>query len=375
MPNELPVIVAEIGTAHEGDLQRARDLIHAARDAGADMAKFQLVFAREILHQNAGSVDLPAGPIPLYERFQELERPISFYQDLQRLCQEAGIQFLCTPFGLESAGILRSMAVDSIKIASPELNFHPLLREVAGYGIPLILSTGVATIGDIAESLEVIHGGVERNVTLLHCVTAYPAPEEDYNVRVIPALANLLGVPVGISDHSVDPVLVPALATTEGATMIEKHITLAGSADGLDDAISLQPEQFAHMVRRVRAISAQLRDVAQDPVERRRLRLTLQAELADEYGTSRVEAVLGTGIKSLAKSEARNYGFTNRSIHGVTEIPAGTVLTEENTAILRTEKNLKPGLHPRYWQQICGVKTTNPIAAGQGITWEDVFSR
>ncbi len=371
----MPVIVAEIGTAHEGNLERARNLIHAARDAGANMAKFQLVLAREILHKNAGSVDLPAGPVPLYERFRELERPITFYQELQRICQDADIQFLCTPFGLESAGILRSMAVDSIKIASPELNYHQLLREVAGYSIPLILSTGVATVGDIAESLEVIRGVTECNVTLLHCVTAYPAPEEEYNVRVVPALANLLGSPVGISDHSIDPVLVPALATTEGATMIEKHITLAGSTDGLDDAISLKPDQFKQMVHRVRAISTQLHEAAEDPVELRRRRWELQKELSREYGEARVAAVLGTGIKELAQSESRNYGYTNRSIHAVSELPAGTVLSRENTAILRTEKNLRPGLHPRYWQQVWGAKTTRTVAAGEGIIWEDVLTR
>ncbi len=374
MTTALPLVIAEIGTAHGGDLHRARDLVIAARESGADLAKFQLVRAHEILHPASGTVELPGGRVPLYDRFLEIERPVEFYHALQEICRDNGIKFLCTPFGLESARLLRGLGVDSIKIASPELNYHQLLREVSSYGVPLVLSSGVATVADIAESLEVISGNSSHNVTLLHCVTSYPAPEEDYNLRVIPALRNLLGVPVGISDHSMDPILVPTLATTVGATIIEKHITLDRSNSGLDDPIALEPDQFRQMVQEVRRISAQLQEAATDPLELRRRKLLLQKEIQDRFGSARVETVLGNGVKTLAASEKRNYGYTNRSIHAMQDLPPGTTLNEGNCAILRTEKNLTPGLHPRYWERILGSRTTVAVTAGDGILWDHILN-
>lgn len=368
-----PRIVAEIGTSHNGDLDHARDLIHAARDAGADMAKFQFVLADEILHPKAGNVELPAGAVPLYERFQELERPAEFYVRLMELCEEAGIQFLCTPFGVESARILRRLGVQEFKIASPELNHLPLLRTVAGMHAGIILSSGVSTVADLAESLDIVRAGGARKITVLHCITAYPAPEEEYNLRAIPAISRVFGVPVGVSDHSLDPVLVPALATVTGATMIEKHITLRRSDHGLDDAIALEPGDFARMVREVRAISGQLRQGFGDPIESRRREVAITEELSRRYGEARVQAVLGTGVKHLAPSEQRNYGRTNRSIHAVVDIERGEALTERNAAILRSEKNLSPGLHPRYWDVILGKPLKGSVRAGDGINWVHVI--
>ncbi|TVR70388.1 MAG: spore coat protein [Spirochaetaceae bacterium] len=368
-------IVAEIGTSHEGNIDHARDLVHAARDAGADMAKFQFVLADEILHPRAGNVDIPLGAVPLYERFQELERPAEFYVRLMDLCQEAGIQFLCTPFGLESARILRRLGVQEFKIASPELNHLPLLRTVASMGVAIILSSGVSTVADLAESLDLVRLGGARKITILHCITAYPAPEEEYNLKAIPSMSNLFGVPVGVSDHSLDPVIVPALATLMGATMIEKHITLRKSDHGLDDAIALEPGDFARMVREVRAIAGQLKQGEGDPVELRRRQVVIREELSRRYGDERVRRVLGTGVKHLAPSEQRNYGRTNRSILAVTDLSPGDTITGENAAILRSEKNLSPGLHPRYWEVILGKRILRPVRAGEGISWPDILSR
>ncbi|MFW5796310.1 MAG: N-acetylneuraminate synthase family protein, partial [Alkalispirochaeta sp.] len=198
------------------------ELISAAKSAGADTAKFQLVRADEILHPLSGSVDLPGGSLPLYERFRELERDISFYQHIQETCTQEGIRFLCTPFGIESARMLRTLGVDEYKVASPELNHHPLLREISGYSKPIILSTGVARIRDIGETLDLLESlNVHVPIQLLHCVTSYPAREEEYNIRVLPAMRRIFGFPVGISDHSIDPILVPVLAAIYGAVTIE----------------------------------------------------------------------------------------------------------------------------------------------------------
>ncbi|MEX2442062.1 MAG: N-acetylneuraminate synthase family protein [Alkalispirochaeta sp.] len=370
----VPRIVAEIGTAHGGDLDRARELIEAAREAGADTAKFQLVRADEILHPRAGTIDLPGGSVPLYERFQELERSEEFYGKLQSACETAGLTFLCTPFGIGSARVLRHLSVPEYKIASPELNHIPLLREIGSYQKPVILSAGVATVRDIAEALSALPAN--QSVTVLQCITAYPAPEEEYNLRAIPALRDTFGVPVGVSDHSMDPILVPALATLQGAVMIEKHITQSRDNAGLDDPIALEPDQFQTMVKIVRRIAANLGNAARTgALEYHQMWMDHDQELKERFGTARVEKVLGSGVKRLAPSEERNYGFTNRSIHAIHDIEAGQLLRKDNIAVLRTEKNLSPGLHPRHWETILGCRTTNPVQSGQGITWDHLLSQ
>lgn len=370
-----PRIIAEIGTAHGGDLSLARELIQAAAEAGADLAKFQMVLADELLHPRAGSVSLPGGTVPLYERFRELERPAEFYARLMELCEESGIQFLCTPFGLESARILRRLGMQEYKIASPELNHLPLLRFIAAMGVPMILSSGVSTVADLAESIDAVRVAGARSITLLHCITSYPAPEEEYNLRAIPAISRIFGVPAGVSDHSLDPVLVPVLATVTGASMIEKHITLSRKNSGLDDAIALEPREFTGMVQEVRAVAEELLEGRDDPVELRRRQVAITRELSHRYGEERVQTVLGSGVKHLAPSEQRNYGYTNRSIHAVERLRPGDIISGENAAILRSERNLTPGLHPRYWDVILGTPIAQEVSPGEGILWSHLLEK
>ena len=206
----------------------------------------------------------------------------------------------------------------------------------------------------------------------MHCVTSYPAPEEEYNLRVIPALHHIFGYPVGISDHTMDPVLVPALATVLGAVTIEKHITLDRNAHGLDDPIALDPDLFSTMVREVTETGNRIARAA-NPVELERVRQDEITRLQGIYGEDRVLSVLGDGVKRLAPSEVRHYGFTNRSIHGMDDIPAGTTLTREKLAVLRSEKNLTPGLHPRYWEVVLGQRVTRAVRAGEGLRWDHLL--
>jgi N-acetylneuraminate synthase len=366
----VPRIIAEVGTAHGGDRDHAERLIVAARNAGADTVKFQLVRAAEILHPRSGSVDLPGGKVALFERFRELERDIPFYEDLMQMCATHGMQFLCTPFGLESARILRALGVSELKIASPELNHMPLLQEVASYGLPVLLSTGVSTLADIHEALERIGNHGAAPVSLLHCITAYPAPEEEYNLRVLGALATVTGVPVGVSDHSRDPLLVPVLATLEGAHAIEKHITINRTDGGLDDPIALEPGEFTRMCDAV----AEAANRCDSPEDTERCE-EVRAELRTRYGAAHVDQIRGDGVKRLAPSETRNYGFTNRSLHAVCDITAGDRFTPENVAVLRTEKNLTPGMHPRYYELVLDSRAHNAIRAGDGIQWSNVISK
>jgi sialic acid synthase SpsE len=364
------LIVAELGTGHGGDPSRARELCDAAGEAGADCIKFQIVYAHEILHPNTGEVALPGGKIRLYDRFRELEVPPEFFADLKEYVESRGLIFLCSPFGPRSAAELRALNPALVKIASPELNYTALLRETARWGIPVLLSSGVSKLGDIEEALALLGAGGSRGeaagggvpaarVCLLHCVTAYPAPETDYNLRILGNLAGIFGVNVGLSDHSMDPELVPALGAAMGATVLEKHFCLSREDPGLDDPIALPPGDFSRMVRAVRKAQAA------GPEE------TLAA-LAAERGKSLVEAVLGDGVKRLAPSALANYRRTNRSLHALRDIPPGAPIGPGDFAALRTEKILRPGLPPSWAEQICGRKARRFIPAGEGIRFEDL---
>ena len=374
-------VSAEIGTSHGGSLEKASQLIDAAAEAGADSVKFQWVYAHEILHPNTGLVQLPGGTIPLYERFQQLEVPASFFQQVQEYAKSKGCQFICSPFGLKSLEELVALNPDAIKIASPELNHQPLLQQLVQIRqkqraqgqipVPVIISSGVSTLADIEQALEILSDYGEGNlqgVTLLHCITSYPAPEEEYNLQVLQHLAGIFGVEVGVSDHSLDPHLVPVLATACGARFIEKHITLSRTTDGLDDPVALEPAQFASMVQRVRQWEAPIKNYGCQCGAS-----IILEELEAEYGKERVQAVLGTGIKKLAPAERANYGRTNRSIHIMHDMKAGDSITPDSIAILRTEKILEPGLDPKYFSQIIGAKLSQDIAAGQGVLWHHLL--
>jgi len=355
------LIIAELGTSHGADPVKAGELIEAAAEAGADCIKFQIVYAREILHPNTGEVDLPGGKIKLFDRFRQLEVAPSFFAEMKEKVEKKGLVFLCTPFGLQSARELRELNPKCVKIASPELNFTGLIREIASYKLPTLLSTGVSKLGDIEEALSTFEetAGEGYSVCLLHCVTSYPAPESDYNLRVLKSLASVFGVPVGISDHSLDPCLVPALGTAMGAAVIEKHFCLSRSDSGLDDPIALPPASFAQMVQAVRGAEKADSDETIDAMCR-------------ERGQDLVESILGNGIKRLAPSEKANYQRTNRSIHALSDINEGETIGRDMVACLRTEKILTPGLSPSWEDQIIGLKARRFIPAGEGISLGDI---
>jgi sialic acid synthase SpsE len=351
------LVIAELGTSPGGSSAKARELVDAAADCGADCVKFQIVYADEILHPNTGEVVLPGGRIRLYDRFKKLELDIGFYREIKDYAESRGLLFLASPFGIRSARELRSLNPRFLKIASPELNYTGLLGELASYGLPVLLSTGVSRLADIEAALEIFS---PSRACLLHCVTAYPAPERDYNLRLLPNLAAIFGCPVGVSDHSLDPELVPSLAAAMGAAVIEKHFCLSRDDPGLDDPIAQDPAGFRRMVRAVRRASSQSPGAVLEAVIK-------------ERGSDTVEAVLGDGIKRLAPSERENYRRTNRSIHALRDIAAGEILKTEDFAVLRTEKILRPGMHPSWEKTLVGRKTTRFIPAGEGIVAEDLL--
>jgi len=374
-----PLIIAELGTSHNGDIKKAKRLIDAASASGAECIKVQMVYADEILHPNTGEVPLPGGNIRLYDQFKALETPVEFYSEIKEYTESKGLLFLCTPFGLKSAKTLRGIQPKIVKIASPELNFTGLLEEIAGWGLPVLLSSGVSRLSDIENAVEMLRKDFsqrkdsfsatsktdvrylheEASICLLHCVTSYPAPETDYNLRVLPSLAAIFGVSVGVSDHSSDPELVPALAVAMGAAVIEKHFCLSKTEGGLDDPIAQPPEEFSRMVRAIRSATE---IGAQETI----------AYYSRERGEDFISQILGSGVKELAPSEKANYRLTNRSIHALRDITAGEILKEGDYACLRTEKFLRPGLEPCWEKFIKGRTAINFIPAGEGIRFEDI---
>lgn len=396
---EKALVIAEIGTSHGGSLEKAYALIDEASDSGADIIKFQWVYADEILHPETGFVELPGGKIRLYDRFRELEVPKEFFGSCLEYTHKKGLLFACSPFGLKSLEELVAISPDAIKIASPEVNHIPLLKACAKYygKIPLILSSGVSKLGDIEKAVDILTGEFENQdslskeinvrgknlppLTLLHCITSYPAPENEYNVRAVETLSRIFGLPTGISDHSLDPVLVPVLTVSMGGRMIEKHITLSKKTDGLDDPVALEGEQFAQMCNAVNQSCAVLeryrKDVdatfasfpALDKMEYGKQEIIRQME--NQYGKEKVLAVLGSGIKRLAKSERANYGRTNRSLHYLRAMKAGEKLAEKDVAVLRTEKILTPGIQPDLLESILGGTLKRDVSSGAGVLLSD----
>ena len=386
------MVIAEIGTSHEGSIEKAKRLIDAAKEAEADAVKFQWVIADEILHPKTGFVDLPTGRIPLYERFKQLECPPDFYAKSLEYARSLGLKWICSPFGLKSLELLLELKPDAVKIASPELNHFPMLRALAAArkadgahqaddelksngaresneaaspaAVPVIVSSGVSKKSDIEAALAILG---KSGVALLHCVTSYPAPEEEYNVRLIAALKKDFGVETGLSDHSLDPVLVPCLAASQGATVFEKHITLSKKTSGLDDPVALEPGQFLQMTRALKQCQAAINRYGSERGEKE-----IIAQMSEQYGSARVQKVLGSGIKALAPAEEKNYGRTNRSLHYMKAFEAGHILEAQDVGVLRTEKVLTPGLSPEFLESVIGKKLRRAVDDGAGVAWEDI---
>ena len=370
----MSLIIAEIGTSHEGSVEKARQLVDAAAQAGADCIKFQWVYADEILHPNTGFVNLPTGKIPLYERFKQLECDKAFYKEMLDYVHSKNCTFCCSPFGIRSLEELLSISPDYVKIASPELNHYPMLEKLAEYRknqknngetpVPVIVSSGVSRLTDIEKALDIL--GTE-NISLLHCITSYPAPEEEYNLKLITNLKNIFGVPCGVSDHSLDPILVPCLSIACGGTVIEKHICLSRKDSGLDDPVALEPEQFAMMVHCVHQTEATFRHYGNEVGFERVL-----SQLGEQFGRDRVLEVLGDGVKKLAPAEEANYGRTNRSLHYMHGMKVGDVIRAEDIGVLRTEKILTPGLTPDWLDKVIGATLVCDVESGQGVKEEEI---
>src|SRR3990172_2573050 len=328
-------IIAEAGSNHDGNLEQAKRLIGVAASAGADAVKFQVFRANRLYPRSAGVSGYLKIPKPIYDIITEMEMPYEWLPELAVCCREKGVLFLASAFDEGSADQL-DPHVEAFKIASYEMTHLPLVRYVARKGKPVIISTGTADLYEVAETVKDFRGTDNDSLILMQCTAAYPTPVESLNVRAIATLKSSFGVPVGLSDHSRDPLVGPLAAVAVGANLIEKHFTLSNDLPGPDHRFAVEPAELRLMIQKVRE----------------------------------AEKALGSGEKVMHPIEAELRGFARRSIFAVREITAGEPLTEENISILRCG-NLKPSLDPKNFPEILGKRARRNIKAESAIRRED----
>lgn len=351
-------IIAEAGSNHNGSLDQAKRLVDAAAQAGVDAIKFQLFKGEKLYPKNCGIVDSPAGKIDFFEILKQMELPIEWLKTLKKYAEDQGLIFLCTCFDEDAADVLDDIGIQAHKLGSPELNHIPLLKHIANTQKPLILSTGLSTLEEVEDAVEISREYGSGQMALLHCVSAYPTPFEECNLNIVKTLADTFGVAAGISDHTLDPVMAPVVAVALGGCVIEKHFTLSKTLEGPDHSFALEPDELKQLVQEVRQV-----EHAQD-------RMTYAYQ---RFGEDLVKVVLGTSRKVITKTEQEIYPNDKRSIHAIADIKKGDRFTKENIAVLRSERNLTPGMLPKFCEAVLGKKANKDLAYSQGIHWDDLL--
>jgi N,N'-diacetyllegionaminate synthase len=331
-------IVAEAGSNHDGKFEQAKKLIDVAVKAGADAVKFQTFRAEKLYVKQAGKADYLESSGSIFGLIKDLEMPYEWLPKIFEYCEKSGILFLSTPFDEVSADKLETVGVPAFKISSYTITHLPFLRYVAKKGRPLILSSGASNLCEVGEALTTIYSQNNKDVIVMQCTARYPAPLEHINLKVIDTLKQSFQVPVGISDHSMNPFIVPFAAAARGANVIEKHFTLNPSLLGPDHKYAVGPKDLKNMIDGIRG----------------------------------VEMALGSSVKEVAEVEKELCFFAKRRIQATEDILKGATLTERNIAILRPGKK-KTGLHPRFLDVLIGKKVTRNVRSGDGITWEDLL--
>lgn len=337
LEDRLPLVIAEAGVNHGGDLGRALEMVHAAAEAGADSVKFQGFRAEEIVAAGAAAAPYQranTGTDSQFDLLRGLELSVDALGIIAARCQAAGIGFLCTPFDPAVTPALIEMGMERIKIASGELTDAPALTCFGGLGLPLLLSTGMATLSEVEEAVATLRQAGSEDITLLHCTSLYPAPVDSVNLRAMVSMAEHFHLPVGYSDHTLgDHLAVAAVAL--GAVVIEKHFTLDRSSPGPDHAASLEPAELKEMIRKLQ-----------------------ETRLA-----------LGDGEKKPAPGEAETARLVRRSWHAVRNLPAGTALSRDDITLKRPADGLAPRDAP------IGRRLRHAVAADAPIGADDLVPR
>ncbi len=328
------LIIAEVGVNHNGNLNLAKQLVDAAAHAGADLVKFQTFSAKRLVTRYAPKADYQTATTEQsqsqFDMLRELELSPKMHEALLEYCQKQGISFFSTGFDIESVEFLSGLGLSRFKIPSGEITNLPYLRRVGSFGRPVILSTGMATLGEIESAIEVLEeAGVCRSqITVLHCNTEYPTPMSDVNLKAMCTIRDAFGVAVGYSDHT-SGIEVPIAAVALGATIIEKHLTLDRNLPGPDHKASLEPSEFSAMVRAIRNI----------------------------------EQAMGGGIKRPSPSETKNKQIARKSLVAARPIRAGETLTQENVTVKRPGT----GISPMRWDELIGRSAPRAFAADELI--------
>jgi N-acetylneuraminate synthase len=334
-PGHPTYVVAEMSGNHNGDFDRAVRLLQAAKESGADAIKLQTYTAdtltipcdNEHFRISSGT---PWDGMTLHDLYQEASTPWEWQPRLKEVADRLGLPLFSSPFDGSAVDFLETLGVPAHKIASFEMVDHELVRRVVRTGKPVIMSTGMAEWNEIEEAVEVVRSSGGKELALLKCTSAYPAPPEEMNLRAIPRLAEHFGIPVGLSDHTLGSV-VPTAAVALGACIIEKHLTLARRDPGPDAHFSLEPAEFRDMVAGIRMI----------------------------------EKAMGSARWAVGETEARSRVF-RRSLFTVKPIRAGERLTRENV------RSIRPGygLAPKHLEEVLRRSAAVDIPRGTPLRWE-----
>ncbi len=314
-------IIAEAGVNHNGSVELAKKLIDVAVEAGADAVKFQTFKAEHLVSQKAQKADYQKESTDAqesqFEMIKKLELDVDTHKELMQYAKEKSIMFLSTPFDHESIKLLSDLGLEIFKIPSGEITNLPYLRDIGSLGKKVILSTGMADMGEIEDALNILSasGTQKENIVILHANTMYPTPMEDVNLRAMQTIGNSFDVAYGYSDHTLG-IEVDIAAVALGASVIEKHFTLDKNMQGPDHKASLEPHELKAMVQAIRNI----------------------------------ETALGSCVKKPSKSERPNMSVARKSIVAKQPIQKGELLTEENLAVKRPGN----GISPMRWDEVLG---------------------
>jgi N-acetylneuraminate synthase len=328
-------IVAEIGSNFDGDLEQAQKMVDLAKDAGADAVKFQSFLADKIVSR-FGFKDLQMSfqakwKKPVYEVYKEAEFPREWHIDIAEHCQKRGIEFLSTPYDEEAVDLLNELEAPCFKIGSGDINYLPLVKYTAAKGKPIILGTGASTLGEVEKAVDAIRSVGNEDIILLHCVSNYPSPIEQANVRAMVTMREAFQVNVGLSDHS-PGFLAPLAAVALGACIVEKHFTSDKTRKGPDHSFAMNIAEFAEMVENIRL----------------------------------VEKALGSPIKRPVSSEVETIIIQRRCIYAKENIPRGAIVRKNMLEILRPDKGLKP----ENMDLVIGMRARKNIQKGDALTWD-----
>jgi len=316
-------IIAEAGVNHNGSLELAKKLIDVAVDAGVDAVKFQTFKTENLVSKNAQKAEYQKENMKnsddnQFSMLKKLELDVDTHYELIKYCNSKNIMFLSTPFDLDSIDLLSRLGLPIFKIPSGEITNLPYLRKIGTLKKQVILSTGMADIGEIEDALDVLiaSGTSKEKITVLHANTMYPTPMEDVNLRAMVTIGNTFDIAYGYSDHTLG-IEVDIASVAMGATVIEKHFTLDKSMEGPDHKASLEPSELKAMVKAIRNI----------------------------------EIALGSKVKKASKSEQPNIEISRKSIVAKTKIRKGEMFTKENITIKRPGN----GINPMRWDEILGT--------------------